>query len=237
MQIRKFMAGFVLLILIVPMMAVSAQDALAANEPVTVEVNAETDTQSFTYTGDEGEIIVLYFDFTDSDIYDDPDLSIAGPAGNVLSTFDDYITSPAIFTLPVDGEYNITLRKPDDEDGGEVEVKVVNPEELAPGQEITGERSNKDTTFYVYKGADDFTLEYSQEENNRPFTVTVNRFSEYSSGSVLEAATMSGEVVKSASLGGITGGETYIVKVTEGFYFLFEDYTVSYTLEAVAAER
>ena len=135
--------------------------------------------------------------------------------------------------LPVGGDYEVTFKQPDADTEGDVEITLTNPTTLELDAPVTAERKNVDRGYYVYTGDADFNVVYAQD-GALPFTVTVNTFSEFYGGSVLEGATISGELVNQGSLGTVTGGTTYIIIVKEGFYFSFdEDTVVNYNLAVV----
>ena len=234
MSSKKVFAGLLLgAIALVPVFAVSAQETLVVGEPVTDTLDGSNETLAFTYAGGEGEIIVITYDYTDDDIYADPLISITGPSGTVLATFEDFNYSPVIYQLPVGGDYEVTFKQPDADTEGDVEITLTNPTTLELDAPVTAERKNVDRGYYVYTGDADFNVVYAQD-GALPFTVTVNTFSEFYGGSVLEGATISGELVNQGSLGTVTGGTTYIIIVKEGFYFSFdEDTVVNYNLAVV----
>jgi hypothetical protein len=234
MNFKKVFVGLMLgAVALVPMATVSAQETLVAGETVTGTLDGSNETLALNYAGTEGEIVIITYDYTDEDLYVDPLISITGPSGTVLATFEDFNYSPVIYQLPVGGDYEITFKQPDADTEGEVNITLTNPTALELDAPVTAERKSTDQTYYVYSGDADFNVVYAQD-GSLPFSVTVNTFSEFTSGSVFEGATISGELVTQGSVGTIPGGTTYIIIVKEGFYFSFDEETVvNYNLAVV----
>lgn len=233
---RKLAFGLLFFyVLALSALTIHAQDTITSDKPIEGEITNDDYAIFYSYEGKKDDVIVIEMKPEDSlgDL-STPAIIIRDPKGRDLVRTDSFGDVTLVTLLPVTGEYTIIATRTDDASGtsvGKFTLSVEEARNLAVGDSISAEIASDGADYYVYREKDDFTLSFARDGEFAP-ALTVNTINdEYSPGTLDALLTVSGKLSTDVTLGGLPGGEIYVIKIASGLFdFNFETTKAKYTL-------
>ncbi|MBC8170679.1 MAG: hypothetical protein H7X77_03370 [Anaerolineae bacterium] len=226
---------------------VSAQDAENIEYGDVAEGEMTEDEFEFNYTfeGTEGDVVIVSFrpveEFGD---LGSPIIIVTDEDGDtVADTTDAFVFGNLIVAaeLENDGEYNIFLTRADGRSGdsvGEFTLELINLPILEVGSPLEAEETDSDSRsqYYAVKSDENWGLSYLKLDGSMEVEVAVNTI-DTTSASLIEVASVDGDMMNEAAIGIFEGGDTYVVSIGEPlFAFNFDTVDAEYSLELLTFE-
>lgn len=237
---KRLLVVVVLLVGLLSVGLVNAQDAVAFGDVIEAEMTASDYEFEYTFEGAAGDVVI--FDLQPVDPFgdlDEPVLVLTNEDGVVASTVDafNYGEATLVAQLPADGEYTLLATRDGGVAGdsvGEFTLEFVLAEVLETGAVVEGTAtSDVRPNYYVVTAASDWAISYVKQGGVLPAQVAVNVIDE-DAGSLEPVATLFGPELTDGLFGVFPAEELYIVTVSEpDFYFAFDEETADYELEVV----
>lgn len=232
---KMFLISLVLALLVIVAPSL-AQDELSAGVPVSGELTAEVAEIAFTYSGSEGEVIVM--ELYPVDIladYDQPSIILQDSSGNELMRRDGYGETEAVWQLPADDTYTIIASRADDTSVGEFTLTVKKPTPLAINEGVSGTlNSEEPPVYFLYDGVDNFALSVVINGDYSPQVTIATINTEYVPGTLDEVGYLGGATLTKGSIGTFEGGQIYVIVLDRALLsFYFNEVTSDFDLSLV----
>jgi hypothetical protein len=219
-----------------------AQQTLTYGEAVTGEITDEVPEQVYTFFGKTDEVIFIGMDAVD--VLADLDrmmLILRDPEGQTIAERDSF-SGPVVFAeLPFDGTYTVIATRPEEDDSvGEYTLVAGLVPEISLGSSVTDTVTTEaGDHYYVYRGENDFFLNYTKEAGDFAPEVSVNIINEERGEGQLEVVgVVGGKFVRRGSMGAFPGNDLYIIRLGEAsFSFSFGELTATYIIELLDAAK
>lgn len=234
------MKPFVIL-LVIAVLAVAhiqAQEPIGFNEPVEDNMTRREYEFTYTFTGKEGQVILVDFYQTDvSGDLENPILILTGPDGEVVGDTSEAFTFGSVILvsqLPESGNYVLTVTRQDGETGrsnGDFSVEVINVEPLSVGEKQTVETdSNSRSQYYFVLSETDFKLAYLKQRGDFDPEIKVNVIDEDTSG-LNDVAAVHGAEMEDFVMGSFDAETLYIIEIGQALFdFNFQRVTAEFDL-------
>lgn len=237
---KRFLVAVILLVALMSVGLVNAQEAVAFGDIVEAEMTASDYEFEFTIEGAAGDVVI--FDLQPVDPFgdlDEPVLVLTNDDGVVASTVNAFNFGEAtlVAELPADGAYTLLATREGGVAGdsvGEFTLEFILAEVLESGAAVDGSTaSDTRANYYVVSAASEWAISYIKQDGDLPAQVSVNVIDE-EAGDIEAVATLFGAEVSEGLFGIFPAESLYIVTVSEpDFYFAFDEETADYTLEVV----
>ena len=229
-------------LLLVVALPAQAQQTLTYGEPITSEITDDVPEQVYTFFGKADEVVVIGMEAVD--ILADLDrmmLILIDPEGETLVERDSF-SGPVIFAeLPADGTYTVIATRPEEDDSvGEFTLAAGLVPEVSLGDTLSDTVTTEDGDhYYLYRGADDFFLNYTKEAGDFAPEVSVNVIDvDRGEGQLDVVGVLGGQFVRRGSMGAFPGEDLYIIRLGEAsFSFSFGELTATYAVELLDAAK
>jgi hypothetical protein len=239
---RSWMIVLLLLLLVVP--AVYAQELLEPGQVVVGELTADVYELTYAFAGKEGDVVVIEADPVDAlgDL-NDTILILSDPSGAVLvDTTEAFSFGSSLIAaqLPASGTYTVKVTREDGAAGesvGEFELAVTLPQPITPDAPASSSTSSESRKQYFAVMSDtDFSLSYAKSGGDFFPDVLVSTIDE-EDGNLNDVAQLSGTTFSVGMMGYFPANTLYIVTVRERLFdFNFDEVTADYTLSVSLAE-
>lgn len=231
---------FVVLVILLsmPFYAMSQELELNYGDIVTGEI---TDTEyeiEYSFTGNEGDVIVIEMKAVNSlGGLTSPELILLGVNGRVYADTSrafNFSSTTLAAQLPDDGQYTIIATRRNGRAGdsvGAFTLELLLPEALEPDSPFEGMASSEGRTqYYLVETDQTFSVLYQRISGNLFPVIEVNAL-DAQSGGLESVAAVSGNQLTLALLGEFLSRSPYIVTVGEApLDFNFREVTVNFTL-------
>ena len=232
----------IIVLLLSVALPVHAQQTLTYGEPVTSEITDDVPEQVYTFFGKANEVVVISMNAVD--VLADLDrmmLVLSDPEGQTIAERDSF-SGPVVFAeLPFDGTYTVIATRPEEDDSvGEFTLVAGLVPEVSLGTNLNDTVTTEDGDhYYVYRGEDDFYLNYSKEAGDFSPEVSVNVINlDRGEGQLDVVGVLGGKFVRRGSMGAFPGNDLYIIRLGEAsFSFSFGELTATYAIELLDAAK
>ncbi len=233
-----------LMVLVVGLSAVQAQDTVTLGEVIEGEMTADEYEFEYQFEAEAGEVIAaLFTDPEQTGNLVSPILILTNPAGDVIADTSDAFTfgDLTLFAeINSSGTYTLTVTRMDEEDGtdeGVFNLEIISVPVIGTGEVIEDSVSTEGgVALYAVRPDSEWAVSYVRGAGDMEVELTVNSI-DSSIGTLEELALVEGEGVTEVVLGLFEEDETYIVRVGEPlFAFTFDEEEVEYTLEVLTFE-
>ena len=235
------------MILVLSVMAVSAQDSIAPGDVITGEISESS--LEVTYQADVTEGVPVVFAVTGIDAFDDgfsdPKLVLNAPTGETVSDTDEMFQIHGtfgqeylVFVPNATATYSITVGQTEFGDSvGEFTLEMIEVPVVALDEVYSGDVTTEgDYDFYFINSDSDFIVSYEIDETEYVPEILLNTH-DLEEG-LEPVAYMGGEVFTRGAFGIFPAGEAFIISVGEpnGFFsFFFDEITTNYSIQISAA--
>ncbi|GAB1420250.1 hypothetical protein MASR2M15_03390 [Anaerolineales bacterium] len=223
---------------------VSAQEELVAGTPLTGEISNQTFELEYSYSGTEGEVIVIELrpveEFGDLDY---PEILLLDSENTVInSTVDhfDYGEATLIAKMPATGTYTVLATRQDGRSGdsvGQFTIQVIEPTLLS--EDVTSNSITNDagSQYYLANFDKSYSLIYLKKAGDFGPEVVAGALNETEGQINDEEFVLSGERMSLGSIGIFDAGVDYIVIVRAPlFSFYFDAVSADYELNLYPLE-
>ncbi len=235
---KRIVLFFVIALLLVPIAAVNAQEALEVGVPIRGEITNDAFEVEYTFSGTADSVVVIEMLAEDDDGFMN-DLTaqiivLASSGTVVVDTADNFTFSDAVLVtqLPADDEYTVIATREDGRSGdteGQYTLRLNVPEVLSMDTAAEGVAgSETGTEYFVINSEEDFVLRYIKSAGDYNPEVLLSEIDSNNSDFEDYASVNGG--VTNLSLGDIPAG-LYVVQVQEGFFdWYFDAVTADFTI-------
>ncbi|HML23346.1 MAG TPA: hypothetical protein PKD09_16950 [Aggregatilinea sp.] len=243
----RLLSVLVLLALLAFPLSVFAQgDAtqLSYGDVVTGEISNQSFEVPYTFTGAEGDVVLIEMRPVDTNVFYSPSLILLDTDFNPIASVDGYDVATLAVQLPADGDYNLLATRTDGRAGdgqGEYSLSLMKPPAITAGEVTTATIGNEETQYYTIDLTTPVTLVYEHVSGDFYPAVTINEIVNYYDNylELTEVASISGNLITSASVSLQMGAEAtsplYVITVAEGLWdWNYEPVTGEYTLTLAA---
>lgn len=239
---KRLIVLFMLILLLLPVVLVQAQEALEPGTILNGEITDATFEIEYTFTGVADSVIVVEMNAVDTfGELDSPILILLDSSGSVVvdttNNF-DYGRAILVTQLPADDTYTLLATRQDGRAGtslGEYTLELIVPSLIASGEKATGSVSSEGRPeYYVINADSDFVLNYTKNAGDFNPEIAVGVLNEYNSG-LDDYATATGKL-ENIAMGDIDAG-LYVVEVKEALFdFNFDVVTADFNLSVDSVE-
>ena len=228
----------IFLILSISVWAQDEDNVINYGDIVTGEITNEEFEVEYTFTGNEGDVVIIEMNEVDtlSDLRR-PDLILLDTTGRVFLATDGYSSGNALLAvqLPSDGDYVIIATRRDGRSGdsiGEYTLELILPSILTVDEPVNGTLSSEGRTQYYLVGTTEpFSVMYDRELGDMFPQFSVNIL-DSDDGGLLAVASADGDQLERALLGTFSSNFPYIVTVGRALFDInFREVTVDFNLE------
>ena len=239
---KKLSILFTLVLLLIPVAMVNAQEPLEVGVPIAGEITNSSFEVEFTFTGNGGDVIILSLPTLDEDGYSndlDGEVILIDSSGEIVATtaqnYDFYVA--LVTQLPADDDYLVIVTREDGRAGdsaGTFEIELIVPPSLALGDSATGSAgSETGSEYFVINSEEDFLFLYEKTEGDFYPEIEVKILNDNNSG-LDDFALASGDLDRVA-LGDFDAG-IYVIEVSEGFNYYFDPVTADFEISVASTD-
>jgi hypothetical protein len=241
---KRIVLFLVIALLLVPVAAVNAQDALEVGVPIRGEITNEAFEVEYTFSATADSVVIIEMLAEDDDGFMNDltaQLIVLASSGTVVvDTADNFTFSDAVLVtqLPADDDYTLIATREDGRSGdteGEYTLILHVPDVLTVGDGAEGTAgSETGTEYFLIDSEEDFVLNYTKSGGDYNPEILVSQID--SNNSDFEDVASVNGAVTNLGLGDMPAG-MYIVRIQEGFFdFYFDAVTADFAIgvEAVS---